>query len=548
LFPRVIGIGLALAVLMAAVCACAPHSTRPPCPQGQQCLFVGNGAEPHTLDPALADYAWEMEVLNDLMVGLTANDAAGQPIPGIATSWDTSPDGLTWTFHLRDALWSDGMPVTAADFVVGMQRALDPRLASDNAALLYIIHNAEAVNSGAAPPSALGVEAIDPHTLRIDLDHPAPYLPQLAKHPVMMPTPRQALAKWGDAWAQPGHYVSDGAYTLVDWKQNDHLTVTRNPRFYDPANICLDRIAYYPVDDKIAAERRVRKGEFDFNGQNGIAISRVPLLLKPDQIPTYVHTHTGLETEYLQFNIKGVPAFRDRRVRQALTMAIDRDFIAGKLFRGVFTPANVLVPPGIANYPGGAEPFWTKWPLAQRQAYARQLLAAAGYGPGGRRLKTSMTLRTAGDPGFYPASIQADWKAIGVDVELLRNDASVAYQTYRAGNFDIANPGWSADYNDAMTFLNMLITDPGTLNYGRYHNPAYDALIAKAEHDPDLVRRGAEMAQAEHIMLEDAAVAPLWFTSNTNLVNPRITGFVDNAADFHPSRFLCFAGVHAPAR
>jgi oligopeptide transport system substrate-binding protein len=503
-------------------------------------LFFGNGAEPSTLDPALATGTWEQQIIDDLMVGLVQNDAKGDPIPGIARSWETSPDGLTWTFHLRDAQWSDGRPVTAADFVFGMQREEDPKVASEYASLLYFIKGAEAVNNGKAPLSALGVHAVDDHTLRIDLLHPAPYLLQLAKHTAMMPAPRQAVAKWGDNWAQPGHYVSDGPYVLRDWTLNDHITLFKNPRFYDAGSVCLDQVVYYPTTDSLSAERRVRRGELDIN--TGIKGSRVAHLRQPDQIPAYVHLNTYLGVDYLAFNIRDVPAFRDRRVRQALTMAIDRDFISGKVGRGVSPPADTFVPPGVDNFPGSIKPYWASWPFAQRQAFAKRLLGQAGYGPG-HPLHVEIKIRGTNGAAFEFAAMQGDWKAIGVDVALARNEAAVAYAAFSAHDFQIADAGWIADYNDPMSFLYLLRADDAGLNYGGYGNPAYDDLLNKADAEPDVAKRGAYLAQAEHLMLEDAPVAPWVYAINDALVNPRVTGWVDNLLNYHPARFLCFAGA-----
>ena len=521
---------------------CAPRSTRPPCPIGQQCLFFGNEAEPSTLDPALATGTWEQQVIDDLIVGLVQNDAEGNPVPGIATSWETSPDGLTWTFHLRDAQWSDGSPVTAADFVFGMQREEDPKVASQYASLLYFIKGAEAVNAGKAPAGALGVHALDPRTLRIDLVHPAPYLLQLAKHTAMAPAPRQAVARWGDGWAQPGRYVSDGPYLLADWKLNDHITLKKNPRFYDAGAVCLDQVVYYPTTDPLSAERRVRRGELDVN--SGIKGGRVAFLRRPDQIPAYVHLNTYLGVDYLVFNIRDVPAFRDRRVRQALTMAIDRDFISRKVGRGVSPPSDTFVPPGVDNFPGSMKPYWAAWPFARRQAEGRRLLAQAGYGPA-HPLRVDIKIRGTGGAAFGFAAVQGDWKAIGVDATLTRNEAAVAYAAFSAHDFQIADAGWIADYDDPMSFLYLLRADNEGMNYGGYSSPAYDALLDKADAEADVKRRGEYLAQAEHLMLEDAPVAPWAYAISDNLVSPRVTGWRDNLLNYHPSRYLCLAGAHA---
>ncbi len=330
---------LFLAMIGLVLVGCGGGGSRlPACPAGLLCLHEGNGAEPLTLDPAKAQGTWESNIIGDMMIGLTTEDAAGRPIPGMATSWETSPDGLVWTFHLRKAQWSDGEPVTADDFVFGMRRTLDPKTASIYASLLYFIKNAEPVNDGKLPTTALGVRALDPQTLQLTLEHPAPFLLEIAKHQTMFPEPLHVVERYGDAWVQAGHYVSNGPYVLGDWKLGDHILLKKNPKFYDAAHVCIDQVFYYPTVDAISAERRVRRGELDLN--RDIQSNRIAFLRKPDEIPAYVHTHTYLGVAYLAFNQgpKGVAALRDRRVRLALDMAIDREFIARKLLRGGQVP------------------------------------------------------------------------------------------------------------------------------------------------------------------------------------------------------------------
>ena len=533
---------MAALALAASLAACGGHSTRPPCPAGQKCLFFGNGAEPGTLDPALSSGTWEAQVIDDLMVGLVQNDAKGDPVPGMATSWDTSLDGLLWTFHLRDAQWSDGAPVTADDFVFGLRREVDPKLASEYASLLYFIKGAQAINDGKAPLDSLGVHALDAHTLRIELNHPAPYMLQLAKHTAMFPAPRQAVAKWGDSWTDPGHYVSNGPYVLTEWRQNDHISLVKNPRFYEANTVCLDKVVYYPTTDPLSAERRVRSGELDIS--NAIKASRISYLREPTQIPAYVHVNTYLGVNYMVFNLKTVPAFRDRRVRQALAMDVDRAFLADKVGRGVAPAANTFVPPGVDNFPGSIKPYWAGWTFGRRQAEAKRLMQAAGYGPD-HPLHVEIKIRGTAGAAFQFAAVQSDWRAIGVRADLIRNESAVAYAAFNAGDFQIADAGWIADYNDPMSFLYLLKTDTGTMNYGAYSNPAYDALLAKADAEADVAKRGAYLVQAERIMLDDAAVAPWDYAISDSLVSPRVTGWVDNLLNDHPARYLCFAGQTA---
>ena len=214
-----------LAAAALALAGCQGKVQRPACPVGKTCLEYGIEIEPLTLDPQKANLVSESRVIGDLMMGLTTETPGAMPMPGMATSWETSPDGLVWTFHLRDAKWSDGRPVTAADFVFGLRRVLAPETASIYAYLVYILKNGQAVNEGKAPPQELGVRALDPLTLQITLEHPAPYLPQLLMHQSFYPAPRHVVEKYGDAWVQPGHYVSNGPFKLVSWRLGDKIQV-----------------------------------------------------------------------------------------------------------------------------------------------------------------------------------------------------------------------------------------------------------------------------------------------------------------------------------
>lgn len=526
---------VALAAIFVSSCGQKAPS-RPPCPPGKICLAAGNGTEPATLDPHKATGTWEDRILSDMIVGLTQDDAAGRPIPGMAKSWETTPDGLVWTFHLRDAVWSDGVPVTADDFVFSLRRILEPDTASEYASLLYFIVGAQAVNEGKAAPETLGVRAVDPKTLEIRLNHPAPYLPELAKHHTMYPVPKHAVEKFGKAWVEPKNYVSNGPYVVNDWRLGDYVKLSKNPRFYEADTVCVDEIYYYPTNDAISAERRVKRGELDFNAD--IQSNRIAFLRK--EMPDYVRVYTYLGVTYLAFN-NNVPAFKDKRVREALSMAIDREFITEKLLRGGQKPAYTFTPPGVANYQAAKPPVWASWPLERRQAEARRLLAAAGYGPN-HPLKIEIKHRNTPDPMLYTPVVQADWKAIGVEAQLMQQETQIAYADYRARAFEVADAAWVADYNDAMSFLYLQQSATGPQNYGDYKNPTYDALLAKADREPDAKVRAGYLAEAERIMLEDAPVAPIYFYVNKNLVNPKITGWVDNLVDHHRTRFLCLKG------
>ena len=534
-----------------ALASCAPEEgpTRLPCPDGQTCLHFGNVSEPKSLDPHKASGTWENRIISETILGLTSYDAAGQPIPAAAESWTVSEDGLTWTFRLRrGATWSDGVPVTAHDFVFALRRLLNPETAAEYASITYLIKNAQPINEGNAPLDSLGARAVDDYTLELTLEHPAPYLPELATHYTMFPVPRHVVQRVGDAWVQPANFVGNGPYVLKEWRLGDYVRLDRNPRWTEP--LCIDRVYFYPTTSAVDAQRRVLRGELDVNGD--IQSNRIgPLRDNPATAP-YVRTHVWLGTAYLAFNTgdKGeIPALKDVRVRRALAMAIDRDFIANKLLRGGQVPAYGLVPPGIAGYvENGPKAFYADWPLERRQAEARRLLAEAGYGPE-NPLRFELKHRNSADPMLFMPAIQADWRAIGVDARLVVNETQIAYQSYRIRDFDVADAAWIADYNNAMSFLYLMDSSTGPQNYGDYNNPVYDDLLNQADAEKDAVKRAEILARAEQIMLDDAPIAPIFFYVNKNLVSPRVTGWVDNVVDHHRVRYLCLKdGASVAAR
>ncbi len=525
---------LALAAIL-ALSACGPQKAAKTCAPGHRCLHIGNVVDPESIDPQRVGNKNDDNVVSNMMMGLTTGDIHDNPIPGMAERWETSADGKVWTFHLRQAAWSDGVAVTANDFVFGLTRQLDPKVAAQSGYLLYFIAGAQAFNEGKAGPEGLGVKALDPRTLQITLNHPVPYLPQMAKHYSMLPAPKHIVEKYGDGWTKD-HYVSNGPYAFDSWRLGDRLHLVKNPRFFDAANVCLDELYFYPTPDAIAAERRVLRGELDWN--NDIQSNRIPRMRR--EAPDFVRISTTLATTYLAFRATD-PKFKDVRVRRALSMAVDREFITSKLLRGGQKPAFTFIPPGIANYGPAPNPDWASWPYERRQAEARRLLAEVGYGPD-HPLKIEVTHRNTADPSLIMPAIQADWAAIGVQAALQPLEGQIAYQSYRARAFQIADATWSGDYDDPKTFLDQMRSDAGQMNYGDYRNPAYDALIDQSDQEADTGKRAAILKRAEAMMLADAPIVPIYFWVNKNLVRPEVTGFGTSITDNHRARWMCLKG------
>jgi oligopeptide transport system substrate-binding protein len=500
-------------------------------------LQIGNGAEPLSLDPHQASGTWENRIIGDMLQGLTTEDPQGRPIPGMATEWSTSPDGLVWTFKLRDAKWSDGQPVTAEDFVFAWQRIMTTSPPAKYASILYVIKNAEKIYDGRIKDvTQLGVRAIDAKTLEVTLEHPAPYLPGLLTHYTSFPIPKHVVEKVGKDWIKAENFVGNGPYKLQQWKPNDFVHVVRNANYYDNANVCIDQIFFYPTADDNAAERKVRTGDLDIN--TNFSGSRLEEINK--NLPGYarIHGYTGLT--YYIFNLRKAP-FDDARVRAAISMTADREFVTKEILKAGQQPAYSLVPPGIADYQSGAMSTDFKGQsMEERLARAKKLLEEAGYGPE-KPLKFTFSFRNSGDNPRVAPVVQQNWAKIApwVQVEILGAETQINYEKLRQGDFELGDAGWISDFNDAKNFVYLFQTSTDQLNYGKYSNPEFDKLMEAADVEKDTVKRANMMKQAEAIVLKENGFMPMWFLTNRNLVSPRVTGWVDNAVDIHRARYLC---------
>ena len=496
-------------------------------------LRRGNIAEPDTLDPALSSAHWEDTIISDLLVGLVTDDINGHPIPGMAERWETSPDGLTWTFHLREATWSDGVPVTAGDFIYGWNRLLNPATAARYSYFVHVFKNARPINAGKMQAETLGVHALSPRTLEIKLEHPAPYLPEMLTHVTSYPHPRHVIEAKGKDWARPGNYVSNGAYVLSEWRPNDHITLVKNPRFFDAANVKIERVILYPTVDYDAALRSLRAGELD--AQDRLPAQQIGWIHQ--NMPELVNPVPQLTLDMIVVNTRIKP-FDDVRVRKAINLLINREAITDKIIRGGQVPAYNLVPPGIANFPGNIVLETRALPLNQRVEEARRLMREAGYGPD-RRLRANFLLRSTANVTYRAmgAALQQMFAMAWLDIRVIGNEPQVFYNRLQEHDFEIANSAWGADFSDASNFLDLFKRDSGN-NWGRYDNPGFDALLARAQNEIDIVRRGEMLAQAEDLLLKDHAVMPLFFWVTGNLVRPYLKGWNTNAMDRHRTRWM----------
>ena len=499
--------------------SCAPRET--PVEEGirTQTLLVGNQNEPATLDPALVDAATDMNISVALFEGLTCYDEkTGGPVPGVAERWDISPDGLTYTFHLRPtATWSNGDRVTAADFAYSFQRLLSPALGSTYAYMLWPIKHAEAFNTGKLKTFAeVGVTVVDAATLRITLTRPTPYLLGLAAHSTWLPVHRATIEKYGKidergtAWTRPGNLVGNGPFTLTEWQPNARLIVAKNPLYWGAATNPIARVIFYPTEKSEVEELTFRAGQLHVS----YSVPPSKIASYRQQSPDRLRLDPLLGVTYINFNTTK-PPLNNPSVRRALAFALERAAISQRVFSGARAPAHTLVPPNCNGYtsPAGQPDDF---------ATARTLLAEAGF-PGGKGLPV-MSIQVLNDDKLprTAEAIQAMWlRELGVKVTIDPFEQKTWIQNQQTLTHTIALMGWTADFPDPITFLDVFKSDGGN-NWTGWKSQDYDALLEQAASTADPAARFALLQKAETLLLAEAPIAPLVFGARTYTIHPAV--------------------------
>lgn len=498
----------------------------------------GNSAEPETLDPHRTSTIYEAAVLRDMYEGLVAHDAKANVIPGVAESWTVSRDGRIYTFAFRDdARWSNGEPVRPADFVFSMRRILTPATASQYSNLLYPIQNAEKINTGAVPPEQLGVRAVDDGTLEITLEAPTPYFLGLLTHQSTLPVHPPSVRRHGDDFVRPGNTAYNGAYVLKEQVPNDRITLTKNPNFHDAANVRIDTVNFYPTEDRGAALRRFQAGELHSN--NDVPTEQLAWIR--DNLKGQFRTAPYLGNYYYTVNTTK-PPFNDPRVRRALSMAIDREFLAEEIWGGTMKAGYSLVTEGTAGYGAPASADYKDTDPIDREDEAARLLEEAGFGPD-NPLKVQIRYNTSENHKNTAVEIANAWEPLGVETTLLNTDTKTHYAFLREkGDYDVARAGWIADYDDPESFLFQLPSGNTQMNYANYKNPEFDALMAQAATMGDLDARAKVLHEAEALAVRDLPFIPILHYLSKNLISPKLKGWEDNSQDIHPTRFLRVEG------
>ncbi|HET7313365.1 peptide ABC transporter substrate-binding protein [Salinisphaera sp.] len=513
-------------------------------PDGITTLRKGNGAEPQTLDPAKATGVPAANILRDLYEGLVIYAPDGHVIPGDAKSWRISADGKTYTFHLRkNAKWSNGAPVTAQDYVFSLRRAVAPSTASPYADIHAPIVNATAIIDGKKPPASLGVAALDAHTLQIKLHAPTPFFLKTLAHSSSDPVYPPAVKKWGDAFTQPQHAVTNGAYELVSWRVNDKIVLRRNPHYWDNEDTAIDRVEYYPITDANSELARYQAGGLDWT--SGVPTAKLDTVKK--HIPGQYHAVPTLSVFYFGLNVTRPPFQGRRKLRMALSMALDREIITDKILRGNEIPAYSWVPTALQGY-RSVRYAWAGLSDKARKARARKLYHEAGYSEE-HPLKANL-LYVSGEGGKRMAIVAAAmWrKVLGAEINTRSQEWKVYLQTIHSRrNTQIFYVGWIGDYEDPNTFFSIMKTHSAQ-NESGYHSAVYDRAVSASQHMPSGPKRTRLMHVAEATLLHDSPIIPLYFGSAHHLIKPYVKGFVGNPLGAYYSKDMNIVPASAGGR
>lgn len=503
---------LVLALILGAFAGCGGGAAED---QKEMVLNWNIGADPKTIDPQLSAAVDSAHIINNTFEGLMREDASGMLQPAMAESYDISDDLLTYTFHLRDAKWSDGEPVKAADFVYAWKRGCDPNLIPEPAEysyMFYYIAGAQAANEGTGSLDDIVVSAPDDKTLVVELVAPTPYFPDLTALNMYFPVRQDIVEQDPAAWARtPELAVSNGPFKLAAYTAGDRLELVPNENYWNADSVKLTKIVGLMVVDATTMLSAYQAGEMDII--DDAPTPEIPKLKAED--PTFkILPQVG--TYYYSFNNQREP-FTDVKVRQALSYAIDRTAIVEKVTQGGQMEATGFVPPGLVDNTG--KEFRTvngDFGVAistENVEKAKQLLAEAGYPDGKGFPAVEILYNTSEGHKAIAEAIQQMWKEnLGIDVTLKNEEWAIFQETRQNGDYDIARGGWLGDYADPMTMLDLFISN-SALNDPDYMNPAFDALIEKAK-----VTSGDErfkaMYDAETMMMDDMAVMPIYYYTN----------------------------------
>ncbi len=527
-----------LLALTAILTGCGDGKTTAEKKAAEGYLIINNMAEPSGLDPQTITGLSESHIIGALFEGLVNYDPKDlHPVPGVAETWEMSKDGKTWTFRLRAAArWSNGDPVTSADFLFSYERMLMPSFGAEYASMLHGIRGAKDFNTGKNKDfKSVGVRAPDTRTLVIELADPIPYFLQLLCHHSWIPVHPATILKHGKIdsmntpWTRPGAMVSNGAFTLEAWEVARRVVVRRNPLYWKAKEVSLNAVEFRAISDLFAEERAFRGGELHITGS--VPPYKVAKLREEKAPHLRIDPFFSTTFVWVNCNVKGNEparkALADPRVRRALGMAIDREMIATRVLRAGESPALSFTPPGTGGFESKAH--WS-----QDLKEAQRLLAEAGYPRGEGLPKFDYLYATSEGQQMAAQAYQEMWRQrLGVQVELRNLEWKVYLQAMHKGEFQLCRGAWVGDYNDPNTFLEMLISG-NELNVSQWSDVEYDRLLGLAARETDATRRFDYFQQAEARLISQAPILPVVFNKNKFLIRPEVQGWYPTLLDQHP--------------
>lgn len=491
-------------------------------------LHINNGTEVPDLDPHTVTGTPEFHVMDALFEGLVEQDPTSREIrPALATGWEISTDLLTYTFSLRPtAKWSNGRPLTADDFVRSYERALNPLLGCNYAYLFEVLDGGSAYLSGELTDfTEVGVKAVDTHTLEIRLAHPVPYFLSLLTYPCWRPLPIDVIEEYdglrrpGSRWTRAGNLVSSGAFQLTRWDQNRVLVVERNPHYWDAETVGLNAIHFYTVESYDTEERMFRSGQLHIT--LNVPLTKRETYLAMERSP--LRDDPLLGTYFFRFNTTREP-FGDPRVRRALSLAIDREAIVGKVTRAGEAPAGSFTPPGV----GGFEPAQL---VSFDPAEGRRLLAEAGFPEGRGFPKSDLLYNTSESHRTIAEAIQQMWKLeLGIEISLYNQEWKVYLDSLDSLDFDVTRSGWTAVYDDANQFLE-IFTPENPNNHTGWADLAYRDLLTASMRESDPERRHEMLQRLDAMLIDQGVVAPIYHYTNSYLIDPRVKNWIPGPYD-----------------
>ena len=478
------------------------------------------------LDPGLMEGTDAADVARQQFEGLFNQDNQGNLVPALAIETIVSEDQKTYTFKLRqNAKWSDGKPVTAHDFVYSWRRVADPQTASNYAYYMEMmqVKNAGDIITGHTKPEQLGIKAVDDYTLQVELENPIPYFTKMLVHFTTLPVPQWAIEEHGDRWTLPENIVVNGAFKLAENNLGENYSVTRNEAYWDNENTVLDKIVFEIVPNSNQAFTRFLAGELDYVE---IPAGQYPNSAK--QYPNMAHLQPNLCSYYVNFNYRedSLKAFKDPRVRQALSLSVDRDILVEKILQAGQIPAYTFTHQMTAGY---TQPYlpWAEWTQEKRDEEARKLLAEAGYGPD-NPLTFKYVYNTSEEHRKIAIFLQQQWKQkLGVNIEINNIEWKTLLADRSAGDFEASRNAWCADYNEASTFVD-LYHSQSTQNDSKYSNSLVDSLLdmSKTSDNPAPI-----YTMIEGIVADEAGIVPLYYYTKPFMLNPNVKNWPTENAE-----------------